>query len=250
MDDIREEPYQIATLVVVVVTALVCMCYLLIFINPQVSLNPFKPPLATMTPVAFGLQATWTPTRTMTPLPTETPTNTPTITLTPLPTNTATATSIPRTPTLPPTATRPRPTSTRRPTAPPAAPAPQPSGYAYSVSRQGCFHSGGTFIEGTVWGNSGGNPQSGVRVYLGAGPGPDKGDNYVVLTGTQGTSAGYYNHVIRANGAAPGNYYVWVGDPNGKPLSDPNQGLVRTNDIRNGDDPNACWRAVVDFVQR
>ncbi len=247
MDDFREEPYQIATLVVVVVTVLVCMCYLLIFINPQVSLNPFKPPIDTPTLVAFGLQATWTPTPTVTPTSTGTPTSTPTITSTPLPTNTPTNTPVPATATPLPTATRRIPTATRRPPTPPPAPA---SPYVYNVVRQGCSHAGGTFIEGTVWGSSGGNPQAGMRVALSSGPGPGRGDIYYVTSGQQGRSDGYYLHVINANGAAPGTYYVWVADANGNPLSDPNQAQVITNNIRNGDDPAACWRAVVDFVHK
>lgn len=245
--------YQIATFVVVVLILLVCMCYLLIFVNPQVALNPFKPPRASPTAVALGLPPTWTPvptstdtptftpTRTFTPAPTETPT------LTPLPTLPPTATPIPPTA----TATRPTPTRTRRPptaTLPP--PTPVPSPYTYRTVVQSCKHSGGTFIEGTVYRTSAGEPEAGIRVALGSGPGPGTGDIYYVTSGTQGRSAGYYVHVIRANGAAPGNYYVWVADSNGNPLSDPNAGRVTTNSISNPDDPAACWLAVVDFVRR
>lgn len=243
MDTVNEEFYQIATLVVVVVTVLVCMCYLLIFINPQIALNPLKPSTLTPTFVALGLQPTWTATATLTATPTWTPTLTPSVTPTTLATNTPSPTRI--VPTR--TATRPRPT---RPPAPPTAvPAPV-STFAYNTLRQGCFHAGGTFIEGTVWAGSGGSPVAGVRVAMGSGPGPSYGGVYYQTTGNQGKSDGYYVFIIRENGAAPGNYYLWVADGSGNPLSDPNAGRVTTNDIKSGDDPNSCWRGVVDFVRR
>ncbi|MBI4785576.1 MAG: hypothetical protein HY782_00805 [Chloroflexi bacterium] len=244
MENVNEDRYQVATLVVVVMTVLVCMCYLLIFINPQVALNPFKPSTLTPTFVALGLQPTWTLTPTSTPTRTQTPTATPTITLTPLPTDTPTATPVlpTRTP------TRIPPTRTPRPPSPPTAP---PSPYSYNTVRQGCFHAGGTFIEGTAWTSaSGGSPQAGVRVALGSGAGPGTGDVYYVTTGTQGKSDGYYVHIIRQDGAATGTYYVWIADGSGNALSDPNAGRVTINGIRNPDDSNACWRAVVDFTRR
>ncbi len=237
--DERQEIFQIATLIVVVITALVCMCYVLVFINPQIALNPLKPATEVPTAVA-GLPATWTPVPTSTATPTNTPTRTPTLTLTPVPTNTPTNTPIP-------SPTRRLPTRTPRPPAPPP---PVSSGYAYNVVSQGCFHAGGTFIEGTVWGSSGGSPQAGIRIAMGSGPGPGTGDVYYVTSGTAGKSDGYYVHVINGGGASPGNYYVWVADASGNPLSNPSAGHVTTNNIRNGDDPAACWRAVMDFVRR
>ncbi len=234
METEREDLFQIATLVVVVLTALVCMCYLLIFLNPQIALNPLKPPLPTRTLVA-GLPPTWTPTATNTPTPTFTPSATPTITETPLPTGT-------------PTRTR---TSTRRPpTRTPIPATPVSSGYPYLTVKQGCHHSGGTFIEGTVWAHSGGSPLAGARVVMGSGPGPGTGDTYSVTSGSQGRSDGYYVHVIRGDGPAVGNYWVWIADGSGTPLSDPHAGQVTINGIKNPDDPAACWRAVVDFVRR
>lgn len=238
MDSINEEFYQIATLVVVVVTVLICMCYLLIFVNPQIALNPFKPSTTTPTFVAVGLQPTWTTTPTSTSTPTLRPTLTPTATPTALPTNTPTNT--PFIPTRAPTR--------RPPTRVPAPPPAPTSTFVYNTVRQGCYHAGGTFIEGTVW--NAGNPQGGIRVAMGSGPGPTFGGVYYLTTGNQGKSDGYYDFTIRDNGASPGNYYVWVADGNGNPLSDPNAGRITTNNIRNGDDPNACWRGVVDFVHR
>ncbi len=213
MQDAIEERFQILTLVIVVVTVLVVMFYMMIFINPQVSLNPLKPPTPTLPP-APTLQPTWTPTAT------NTPTNTPISTNTPIP-----------------TATRRLPTRTPRP------PTPIPSPYIYRVFQQGCQHSGGTFIEGYVTNGSG--EEAGTRVQLGLAP----GSNVVqtLITGVGQSSPGHYTFVLRSQGAAPGTYYVWIADANGKPLSDPNAGRVTTNNNPNGDDPLSCWQAKVSF---
>jgi hypothetical protein len=126
-DRFDDRTLEIATVIVVVIIALVILCYLAIYINPQVIFNPFRPD--TPTPVAVitdVLGPTWTPS----PTPTETGTPRPTATWTPSPTPTATATPTPTwtptatptdtpPPTLPPTATRkpapPRPTATPTP---------------------------------------------------------------------------------------------------------------------------------------
>lgn len=238
MERRNQETYQIATLVLVILTVLVCMSYLLIFFNPQIALNPLKPPLPTPTAVVLGLVPTWTPTWTPTPTRTFTPSPTPTITDTPLPTSAPS-----RTPSLTPTRKILARTSTPRPIVPTTV----AYQYPYYPTKK-CYHAGGTFIEGTVWSGSGGYPVKGVRVALGSGP--NTGDIYYATTGNSGVSDGYYLFVIRQNGSAPGNYYMWVVDGNGLPQSDPNQGLITTNNISNGADPNACWRAVVDFIRR
>ncbi len=257
MEQGQQDVYQIGTVIVVVLIIVACMGMLLVFINPQIAINPFKPPVdaalaalrATPTTVAgFALPATWTPTPTLTPTPTETLTPTPTNTLTPTPTATPTITPIP---TNTPTSTRTR-TATRRPTntplpAPPT-PVPVPPQYPYRAISQNCTHSGMTFIEGTVYSNESGAQEYGIRVALGSAPGG--GDVYYVTTGSvSGRSPGFYQHIITVSGAAPGNYFLWIADGNGKVLSDPNAGKVTTNN-KGPDDPSACWRAVVDFVRR
>ncbi len=105
----------LATVVFLALTVMTCLCYLTIFINPQMPLNPFPPPregrAASATPTrtpegAATFPPTWTPTYTATPTDTPEPTNTPTITATP--TDTATPTFTPtatRPPAPPPTAT-------------------------------------------------------------------------------------------------------------------------------------------------
>jgi hypothetical protein len=107
---------EILIIVVLIMTALVVLCYATIFINPYVPLNPFKPRVkpavvgpavveATPTLEILGpptYPPTWTPT------PTDTPTNTPTMTTTPTPT--PTETPLPTsTPTLTPTSPPPTP---------------------------------------------------------------------------------------------------------------------------------------------
>jgi hypothetical protein len=131
----------LATVIILVLTLMTCLCYMTIFINPRMPLNPFPPPrevaVASATPTRTAgagpgvptFPPTWTPTHTATPtdtpLPTDTPTITPTPTETPTPTYTPTST---RTPAPPPTAT-----STRTPT---PSPTPWPfeqHGYTYML---------------------------------------------------------------------------------------------------------------------
>jgi hypothetical protein len=226
-----EEGFQIATLVVIVVTVLACMGFMLIFVNPQVVLNPFKPPIATSTFVALVLPATWTPTFTPSPTPTYTPTPTLTPSITPTPTSTVTDT-----PVASPTRTRAPFTRTPRP--------PTPSPWTYFALPRGCQHSGGTYIEGYVTNPSG--EEAGTRVTLGTAPGSN-----VVQTLTTGSnrSPGYYTFVLNANGASPGTWYVWITDVTGRALSDPNTGRVTTNAIKSSDDPNSCWQAFIDFAR-
>lgn len=233
MQEPQEEFFQTATLVIAVVIVIVCMAQLLIFVNPRVAINPFKPPPATGTPFAT-FPATYTPTETGTPTPTFTPTSTdtPTATDTPTPlwTNTLTATPV--------TPTRTRPPFTRTPIPPTASP------FIYDVARGACEHSGGTFIEGYV--NSTTGPIDGVLVRYGTTPGGN--GNQTLSTG--GDRAGHYTFVLRESGALPGVWFVWIVDSSGRALSDPNAGRVVTNNISNGDDPNACWRAEINFARR
>lgn len=235
MDRFNEEGYQIATLVVVVVTVLVCMYYFLIFINPQIALNPLKPPVPVATAVAVQLQATWTPTVTRTPTLTPTPSHTPTITLTPTSTATPTMTR------------RPSATATRKPPAtiaPPPPPPPTVSLYPYRAIKQKCTHSGGTYIKGTVWIN--GAPQAGVMVRVSTGP--DVGS--VVTSDTtkvQSDGSTTYTIVLSGNGPRPGTWYVWAADGSGAPISDPHFS-VQTNSLP-PDNGGACWFPIVDFAR-
>ncbi len=199
-----------------------------------------------MTPPEVAV-ATPTPTRTptFTPLPTDTPTPlltpTPTSTrvvppATPTPTFTPTFTPAPPTPTSPPpTATPVPPTPTPR--APTATPTPA---YDYHTANVGCYHSGDTFIEGTVW--EGGAPKNGVTVRLSWAPDGPAAADYV--TGTDPGRSGYYLHP-RTKGET-GTYYVWVVDASGKRISD--IGMIHFN-TEGADSPTACWRGVVDFVR-
>jgi hypothetical protein len=135
LDRFDDRTLEIATVVVVVLIALVILCYLTIYLNPQFVLNPFKPP----TPTAIAQAATSTPT----PLPpTETPT--PTNTATPVPTNTN-----------PPPPPKPRP--------PTATPTPWPYYYESAGGRGNCTVTG---VYGYVL-NTAGLAESGVQVRVG-----------------------------------------------------------------------------------
>ncbi len=257
MDD-GQEFFQIATLIVVVVIALVLMYYLLIFINPQIEINPFKPPTVIPAVVA-GLSAVSSPTAAA--APSETLALAPTSAVTPLPTQTSTSPPVPTstctgtpgpsatlrqstpTPTLrPPTATPRPPTSTPLP---PTA-LPISSQYYYRPVLQGCVHSGGTYIKGTVW--IGQTPQSDVRVRVSTGP--EAGSVVAeAITAPQSDGTWTYTIVLKAIGsfgATPAAWYVWTADANGKPTSDPNF-TVTTNNL-NPSDPNACWFVTLDFA--
>ncbi len=236
MDNEQEEIFQIATLIVVVATALVCMCYFLIFLNPQIALNPFKPPRATPTLVA-GLPATWTPTIT------GTPTSTPTVTFTPIPTDTPLPTT-----TFTPTK---RPTATRRPAT--AVPLPQPTPirivnqYPYRPVLQKCEHSGGTFVKGTVW--IGSQPQFDVHVRISWTP---NGSSVAsdAITGSRADGSTSYTFVLKENGSfgpTPATWFVWIIDNNGNPVSDPSAGRIVTNNLP-AENGGSCWLAVMDFV--
>jgi len=163
LDRFGDRSLEIVTVIVVVAIALVILCYLAIYINPQVAFNPFKPPTPTLVAEvgpAFG--PTWTPT------PTATPTNTPTATptWTPTPTPTSTPTPLPPTATATPTATptnTPKPTKRPPPPKPTATPTPWP--YYYTVAEAGpdCQR---TWVWGYVVGADGLGEQ-GVQVRVG-----------------------------------------------------------------------------------
>lgn len=223
-----EESFQVATLVVVVLIVLVCMGYLLIFVNPQVALNPLKPPLPTSTLLLLSaLPPTWTPTPTDTPTLTPTPTPTDTPTLTPTSTDTPTNTPVF--------------TPTRRPT--PRPPAPTASPFSYSVVLNNCEHSGGTYIDAYAINSQG--EEAGVQIRLGTQPGSSE---IQTLTSGSGPTPGKVTFVLRDAGARPGTWYVWVVDSNGRSLSDPRAGSVVTNDVKG--DVGACWRAEIHFERR
>jgi hypothetical protein len=125
LSQIDDRVLEIVTILVVMMTIFVCICYAAIFRNPYAAFNPFKPPTATPWGIAQGppptFPPTWTPTVTGTPRDTPTLTNTPTVTNTPTPTGTSTPTPTQTptvtstgTPTVPPTDTPP-PTSTPGP---------------------------------------------------------------------------------------------------------------------------------------
>lgn len=164
LDRFSDRTLEIATVIVVVVIALVILCYLAIYLNPQFVLNPF-PPATDVVRVTEGPlfeDATWTPT--WTPTPTNTPTPTSTWTPTPRPTNTAT----PLPPTATPTPTN-TPTNTPKPTSPPPPPSPTstptpfPYDYESAGGRANCDVTG---VYGYVL-KANGLPEEGVQMRVG-----------------------------------------------------------------------------------
>jgi hypothetical protein len=241
-----EEKYQIATLVVLTITGLVVIFYAIIFLNPRVAFNPFKPPLppATFSAALPTLQPTWTPTKVSSPVPTATPPSSATATLVVPPPPTLAPPTATTAPTIPPTATSRPPTRTPAPTsaAPPTA---IPAAYPYRANLN-CSHSGSTQIKGTV--SSGGQPQEGVRVRVATSP-----DAATVVeeqfSRRQPDGSAGYAFVLKVIGAfdPPATWYVWIVDGTGNPLSDPNFHF-QTNSYP-PDNPQACWLAILDFVR-
>ncbi len=237
MQNGSEDGYQIATLVVVVLTVLVVIAYLLIFINPRVALNPLKPPLDATPTVAIAavrtLPPTWTSTATetstSTPLPTSTSTSTPTFTS--VPTNV---------PPPPPTATLAPPT--RAPAA--VAPTPIPLPYSFRPVLESCTHSGSAVIKGRVI--SGGGPTDGAHVRLATSSDPASvQEEQVVKYDATGSTTFAFIIPPPESGSFP--WHVWVVDADGNALSDPNF-QVSINNLP-ADNPDACWLAVVDFIK-
>lgn len=138
LDRFDDRTLEIATVVVVVIIALIVLCYLVIYLNPWVFFNPFKPATPTPTPGDSALfEPTWTPTATAT----ETDTPTPTSTWTPTPTATDTPTPLPPTATDTPTPTStspPPPTKRPPPPKPTATPTPWPYYYDSAGGRANC----------------------------------------------------------------------------------------------------------------
>ncbi len=168
---------------------------------------------------------TTTPTPTRTRVPTATPTQTPTFTPTLTPT---------RTSTVRPTA---RPTATR--TVPPPQPVVVAFPYMYHALYQGCSHAGDTYIKGSVYRDRN-DPNSkifgAILVFSGS---PDGEPAGVVK------SEDTYSFILRAQGAYPGNFFVWVADPGLKRLSEISPMISFNN--KGPNEPGSCWAAIMDF---
>ncbi len=163
LDRFDDRTLEIATVIVVVLIALVILCYLAIFINPQVFFNPLKPPKEAEATPTSPFEPTWTPS----PTPTATNTPTPTSTWTPTPTATNTPTPLPPTPTPTNTFTpTPTPTNTRRPPPPKPTATPTPYPYEYIIAEAGpdCQR---TWVWGYVV-SADGIGEAGVQVRVGS----------------------------------------------------------------------------------
>jgi hypothetical protein len=201
LDRFDDRTLEIATVIVVILIALVILCYVAILINPQVIFNPFKPPTPTLIAEATSslIEATWTPTptatptNTSTPTPTWTPTPTPSDTPTPTPTSTDTATPVPT------STDTPVPTATRRPPPPKPTATPTPFPYYYRLAQGGpdCTR---TWVWGYVVGANGlGEPGVQMRV------GSDQGLRVDVWTDDNGR----YEYTF-ASSPVGGTFFVRV----------------------------------------
>lgn len=171
-DRFDDRTLEVATVIVVVIIALVILCYLAIYINPQFILNPFKP--EPPTPVAVITDTpgpTWTPSPTPVDTNTPTPTNTWTPTPTPTSTSTPTPTYTPVPPTLTPTNTPLPPTNTPKPKPKPPTKTPTPMPY-YPFGPTASGPAGGrpdcasTWVDGYVLGENG-LPEPNVQMRVG-----------------------------------------------------------------------------------
>lgn len=95
MQDHSEALFEFLSAIVLVLIGVACIWFLIIFEDPQVALNPFKPPLATPVTLAGVLPRTEAPTPTNAPTlsatATQTRTPSPTVTSTPTASSTPTA---------------------------------------------------------------------------------------------------------------------------------------------------------------
>jgi hypothetical protein len=109
----------------------------------------------------------------------------------------------------------------------------------YHALYQGCSHAGDTYIKGSVYRDRN-DPNSkivgAILVFSGA---PDGEPAGVVK------SEDTYTFILRAQGAYPGNFFVWVADPSLKRLSEMSPMISFNN--KGSNDPGACWAAIVDF---
>jgi hypothetical protein len=98
------QPAQAGSILFIVLTVIVLLCYAVIFVNPQIVFNPFKPPAVAFPTATLSAMAS---TPTLTPLPTSTPQQPfpPTWTPTATPTSTVTRTPTPTGTPVPPTNT-------------------------------------------------------------------------------------------------------------------------------------------------
>ncbi len=255
MEPDRDQVFQYATFGVLGLTVVICLCYGLIFFNPNLNFMPgLKPVIPTVTVAALSLPATWTPTATQTS--TQTPTNTPTRTRTPtstktlVPTNTPTATrTATRVPTKRPATARPPapPAPSATPLPPPTlAPAPTTFPFAYKYFGNKCEHSGGVFLHVIVYSNyqDPGSLQSGVRTRLSFSSDPYAPSIQTVPTSGNGDAT----YVMSGNGVAPavGTYYAWLVNGKGDPISNVSEPITV-----NGFKPNnsaACWQGWFYFA--
>jgi hypothetical protein len=138
------------------------------------------------------------------------------------------------------------PTNTPAPAEPAPTPAPARPTYRFNVAVVSkCLpQEGGNWFEGRTYVN--GQPQSGHKVVFSYAPDGPPATSPVQSgphEGYPGWDAGYYSHIISANGPREGNWYAWIVDDNGARISE------LANWQFNGPG-GACNQVVVDFDSR
>ncbi len=247
----RDRFFQYATFVMLGLTAVVCACFALLFLNPRANLiAALRPETPTPNLSVAELPATWTPTftSTSTSTPTFTPTYTPTSTYTPTPLDTATPTFLPtptifyivitgvptrRPPTRPPRTLAPAPL----PTQPPA---PQ---FEFRLGRpvEAAPNCGTWYIAGTVYSDQAGSSRlNGILVRVWA-SGIEQGTD---VTGSHSNRPGYWEWIFGRGTATQGE--VAIVNPDGSQRS-PKVPFQLTSDCNaNG----AIQQNLIDFVHQ
>lgn len=206
---------ELLIIVMLILSGLMTLCYAAIFINPQMVMNPFPPPVESEsviaslnqpTPTTAGAPTyppTWTPTATAIPTSTGTvtPTRTPTPTDTPTPTKTPTSTNTPRPP----------PPATNTPIPPPPTPYPYKWIEGSAIRYGDCRF---TRIVGDVL-DQFGRPSPGVQLQIGS---LDTGWSTVVSSMWSSELYGRYGYQL-CSGICSGLWYVQVLE-GGRPASE------------------------------
>lgn len=233
--------FRLGTFVVIGLTFVFCLCYLILFVNPGIPLNPFK--VQPTRAAVATLAPTWTPTATRTQTPTGTSVPTQPATDTPPATATLPPTKVPA---ILPTATRfffptPRP-ATRAPT---AAPTPVPIQFAVTKN-VGAPNCGTWYLSGTIWNVGGepggyGNTMPGITVRVFG-----NGHAYDAVSGATGKNSPGYWEVIAPQNHINFSGNVTVIDGAGRAISQAASFALTAG--CNGD--NAVNQVTIDFTKQ
>lgn len=140
----------------------------------------------------------------------------------------------------------PAPTAAPVPTSPPAPTQPPAPRYEFNIALvQACQpQQAGNYINGTVYKN--GQPFNGAKVvfsYAPDGPWVTTPQTSGPHPGYENWNPGYYSHIVNANGAQAGNWFVWIVNEQGTRISE-------TANWQSTGPGEGCNQATVDFDSR